>query len=79
MNYKVYVINAETLYDGVALVAAESVVEANIIIAELKNMSNANDLDYLGMQLVSETDRIENVSSSKKGIVYNTISYVGVR
>ena len=67
--YNVYKIDAKACYDGFALVAAESVEDANEIISDFKAEDPHNKMDSWGYGYVTEYNLIENLYSSYKGII----------
>ena len=67
--YKVYKVEPRMYYHGMSLVAAESAVEANSIIADFKKDDTNNWNDSWGYCEVYESDAIEGVFSERKGIV----------
>ena len=75
--YKVYKVEPQTHYHGMSLVAAESAVEANSIIADFKKDDTNNWNDSWGYCEVYESDAIEGVFSERKGIVLRGIYYYG--
>ena len=75
--YKVYKVEPQTHYHGMSLVAAESAVEANSIIADFKKDDTNNWNDSWGYCEVDESDAIEGVLSENKGIVLHGIYYYG--
>ena len=75
--YKVYKVEPQMYYHGMSLVAAESAVEANSIIADFKRDDTNNWNDSLGYCEVDESDAIEGVLSERKGIVLYGIYYHG--
>ena len=75
--YKVYKVEPRMYYHGMSLVAAESTVEANSIIADFKKDDTNNWNDSWGYCEVDESDAIEGVFSERKGIVLHGIYYYG--
>ena len=75
--YKVYKVEPQTHYHGMSLVAAESAVEANSIIADFKRDDTNNWNDSWGYCEVDEGDAIEGLFSERKGIVFRGIYYYG--
>ena len=75
--YKVYKVESQMYYHGMSLVAAESAVEANSIIADFKRDDTNNWNDSWGYCEVDESDVIEGVFSERKGIVLRSIYYYG--
>ena len=59
--YKVYKVEPQTHYHGMSLVAAESAVEANSIIADFKRDDTNNWNDSWGYCEVDESDTIKGV------------------
>ena len=75
--YKVYKVEPQMYYHGVSLVAANSALEANAIIAVFKREDTNNLNDSWGYCEVDESDVIEGVLSERKGIVLYGIYYYG--
>lgn len=75
--YKVYKVEPQMYYHGMSLVAAESAVEANSIIADFKKDDTNNWNDSWGYCEVGEGDAIEGLLSENKGIVFRGIYYYG--
>ena len=75
--YKVYKVEPQIYYHGMSLIAADSVVEANSIIADFKRNDTNNWNDSCGYCEVDESDVIEGVLSERKGIVLYGIYYYG--
>ena len=75
--YKVYKVEPQMHYHGMSLVAAESAVEANSIIADFKRDDTNNWNDSWGYGEVDESDVIEGLLSERKGIVLYGIYYYG--
>ena len=75
--YKVYKVEPRMYYHGMSLVAAESAVEANSIIADFKKDDTNNWNDSWGYCEVDEGDSIEGLLSENKGIVLHGIYYYG--
>lgn len=75
--YKVYKVEPRMYYHGMSLVAAESAVEANSIIADFKRDDTNNWNDSWGYCEVDEDDAIEGLLSENKGIVFRGIYYYG--
>ena len=75
--YKVYKVEPQMYYHGVSLVAANSALEANSIIADFKRDDTNNWYDSWGYCEVDESDVIEDVFSERKGIVLYGIYYYG--
>ena len=76
--YKVYKVEPRMCYHGMSLVAAESAVEANSIIADFKRDDTNNWNDSWGYCEVGEGDAIEGLLSERKGIVLYGIYYYGL-
>ena len=81
IKYNVYKIETggkyASCYRGISLVAAESVDQANEIIAKEIKKDIHNDRDMWGYGTVDEYDIVENVYSDVKGIVLYGIYYYG--
>ena len=75
--YKVYKVEPQMYYHGVSLVAANSALEANAIIADFKREDTNNWNDSWGYCEVDESDVIEGLLSERKGIVLYGIYYYG--
>ena len=75
--YKVYKVEPQMYYHGISLVAANSAVEANSIIADFKKNDTHNWNDSWGYCEVDESDMIEGLLSERKGIVLYGIYYYG--
>ena len=75
--YKVYKIEPRRYYHGMALVAAESVEEANEFINSFIKKDVRNYGDSWRYCHVSEYDIIEDIFSKNKGIVFCEIYYYG--
>ena len=75
--YKVYKIEPQMYYHGMPLIAADSAVEANSIIADFKRDDTNNWNDSWGYCEVGESDVIEGLLSERKGIVLYGIYYCG--
>lgn len=75
--YKVYKVEPQMYYHGMSLVAADSAVEANSIIADFKRDDTNNWHDSWGYCEVDESDAIEGLLSERKGIVLYGIYYYG--
>ena len=77
--YKVYEIFPEYgCYSGIALVAAESVEEANEYIREFKSRDKDNKCDSWGYSYLSkDDDGHEHLFSDVKGIIDYGICYSG--
>lgn len=74
--YKVYAVQPDVCYGGMALVAAENADEANSFIKRKKENDVNNSYDSWGYTSVVECDAISDVYSKEKGIVYCGIRYV---
>ena len=69
-QYKVYqVYPCDCAYVGYSLVAASSVEDANRIIQDFKNSDPHNDRDSYAYGDVSESDLIEDLISTREGII----------
>lgn len=75
--YKVYHVSSRMYYRRDALVAAENVDEANQIIKGFKDGDITNWYDSGGWDFVDESDIVEDLFASRKGIVFNEIAYTG--
>lgn len=75
--YKVYAVTASCYYDGLSLVAADSVEEANEFIERFKKNDKNNRCDSWGYDKVYEHDLIDGLYAEEKGFVYYGISYRG--
>ena len=75
--YIVYKVEPQMYYHGMSLVAADSAVEVNSIIADFKKDDTNNWYDSWGYCEVDESDVIEDVFSERKGIVLYGIYYYG--
>ena len=75
--YNVYMIQANIHYDGISLVAANTVEEANSFITSFQNIDKENNCDSWGYGTVDEHDIIEGVYSENSGIIHHGIHYSG--
>lgn len=71
-KYNVYVIDAYSDFTGHALIAAESAEAANLYLENERKIGYTDGYNY-----VSEDDKVDNVFSTEKGIVYSDIYYCG--
>lgn len=77
-QYKVYrVYPCNRAYVGYSLVAANSVEDANRIIQGFKNSDPHNDRDSYAYGDVSESDWIEELISTREGIILEGFYYTG--
>lgn len=77
-QYKVYrVYPDDCAYAGYSLVAANSVEDANRIIQDFKNSDPHNDRDSYAYGDVSESDWIEEIISTREGIILEGFYYTG--
>lgn len=77
-QYKVYrVYPCDCAYVGYSLVAANSVEDANRIIQDFKNSDPHNDRDSYAYGDVSESDWIEEIISTREGIILEGFYYTG--
>ena len=77
-QYKVYqVYPCDCAYVGYSLVAANSVEDANRIIQDFKNSDPHNDRDSYAYGDVSESDSIEDLISTREGIILEGFYYTG--
>lgn len=77
-QYKVYqVYPRDCAYVGYSLVAANSVEGANRIIQDFKNLDPHNYLDSYAYGDVSESDWIEELISTREGIILEGFYYTG--
>ena len=74
---KVYHMDPYMLYGGFALIAAETADEANEMILDYKKHDPHNQSNSFGFCYVDELDRIYELTSSEKGIIYNRVYYSG--
>ena len=77
-QYKVYqVYPRDCAYVGYSLVAANSVEDANRIIQDFKDSDKGNDRDSYAYGDVSESDLIEDLISTREGIILEGFYYTG--
>ena len=77
-QYKVYqVYPCNCAYVGYSLVAANSVEDANRIIQDFKNSDPHNDRDSYAYGDVSESDLMEDLISTREGIILEGFYYTG--
>ena len=77
-QYKIYrVYPCDCAYVGYSLVAANSVEDANRIIQDFKNSDPHNDRDSYAYGDVSESDWIEELISTREGIILEGFYYKG--
>lgn len=77
-QYRVYrVYPCDCAYVGYSLVAANSVEDANRIIQDFKNSDPHNGRDSYAYGDVSESDRIEELISTREGIILEGFHYTG--
>lgn len=76
-EYNVYKIYASPDYAGYALIAAETVNEANSMIQAFRDSDKNNEHDSYGYEDVSEGDWIESLKANEKGFITNDIYYKG--
>lgn len=77
-QYKVYqVYPCDCAYVGYSLVAANSVEDANRIIQDFKNSDPHNDCDSYAYGDASESDLIEDLISTREGIILEGFYYTG--
>ena len=77
-QYKVYqVYPCDCAYVGYSLVAAKSVEDANRIIQDFKDSDKGNDLDSYAYGDVSESDLMEDLISTREGIILEGFYYTG--
>jgi len=75
--YNVYIIESNRHYQGISLVAAKSIKEANEIIENFKAVDDSNIGDSWGYSTVDESCLVEDIYSIKSGIIYYGIAYKG--
>ena len=75
MVYQVY--PRDCAYAGYSLVAARSVEDANRIIQDFKDSDKGNDRDSYAYGDVSESDLIEDLISTREGIILEGFYYTG--
>lgn len=77
-QYKVYqVYPCDCAYVGYSLVAANSVEDANRVIQDFKNSDPHNDRDSYAYGDVNESDLIEDLISTREGIILEGFYYTG--
>ena len=77
-QYKVYqVYPCDCAYVGYSLVAARSVEDANRIIQDFKDSDKGNDRDSYAYGDVSESNLIEDLISTREGIILEGFYYTG--
>ena len=77
-QYKVYqVYPCDCAYVGCSLVTANSVEDANRIIQDFKDSDKGNDRDSYAYGDVSESDLIEDLISTREGIILEGFYYTG--
>lgn len=77
-QYKVYrVYPRDCAYVGYSLVAAKSVEDANRIIQDFKDSDKGNVCDSYTYGEVSESDLIEDLISTREGIILEGFYYTG--
>ena len=77
-QYKVYrVYPCDCAYVGYSLVAAKSVEDANRIIQDFKDSDKSNDRDSYAYGDVSESNLIEDLISTREGIILEGFYYTG--
>ena len=77
-QYKVYrVYPCDCAYVGHSLVAAKSVEDANRIIQDFKDSDKGNDRDSYAYGDVSESDLMEDLISTREGIILEGFYYTG--
>lgn len=77
-SYKVYQLYpCDCAYAGYSLVAAKSVEDANRIIQDFKDSDKGNDRDSYAYGDVSESDLMEDLISSREGIILEGFYYTG--
>lgn len=76
-KHKVYLVPAAEHYLGTALVAADSVEEANRFIEEFQQKDPKNENDSGGYRYVDTRHEIEDVFAVRKGIIRYGIYYYG--
>lgn len=77
-QYKVYqVYPCDCAYAGYSLVAARSVEDANRIIQDFKDSDKGNGRDSYAYGDVSESDLIEDLISTREGIILEGFYYTG--
>lgn len=77
-QYKVYQIYPrDCAYVGYSLVAAKSVEDANRIIQDFRDSDKGNDCDSYAYGDVSESDLMEDLISTREGIILEGFYYTG--
>ena len=77
-QYKVYqVYPRDCAYVGYSFVAANSVEDANRIIQDFRDSDKGNDRDSYAYGDVSESDLIEDLISTREGIILEGFYYTG--
>ena len=77
-QYKVYqVYPRDCAYVGYSLVAAKSVEDANRIIQDFRDSDKQNDCDSYAYGDVSESDLMEDLISTREGIILEGFYYTG--
>ena len=77
-QYRVYRVHpCDCAYVGYSLVAANSVEDANRIIQDFKNSDPHNDRDSYAYGDVSESNLIEDLISTREGIILEGFYYTG--
>ena len=77
-QYKVYQVYPRgCAYVGYSLVAAKSVEDANRIIQDFRDSDKQNDCDSYAYSDVSESNLIEELISTREGIILEGFYYVG--
>lgn len=77
-QYKVYQIYPrDCTYVGYSLVAAKSVEDANRIIQDFRDSDKGNDCDSYAYGDVSESDLMEDLISTREGIILEGFYYTG--
>lgn len=77
-QYKVYIVHpCDCAYAGYSLVAAKSVEDANRIIQDFENSDPHNERDSYAYGDVSESDCIEELISTREGIILEGFYYTG--
>lgn len=77
-QYKVYQLYpCDCAYAGYSLVAAKSVEDANRIIQDFKDSDKGNDRDSYAYGDVSESDLMEDLISTREGIILEGFYYTG--
>ena len=76
-KYNIYEVDSKFYYNGIALVAAENVDEANRIIQSYRDCDENNTCDSWGWENVSKDNLVPELFSKEKGIILNRIHYCG--